>query len=202
MSKRLLAFVAVLAVALAILMGFAGQRAFRAGQTPAVIGGPFELVDVSGATVNQSILKGKWSVVFFGFTHCPDICPTTMFEMAQVESLLGARADRLQTVFISVDPGRDTVQQMRAYAANDAFPKRLVALTGSSAQTDAAAKSYRAFYQKVGTGPDYSVNHISYSFLMNPRGKLACVLPYDLTPEQTAARVEAAMGRGDGAETC
>lgn len=203
MSRRVLAVFVVLGLALAVLAGLAVKRSLiDAPVQAAAIGGPFQLIDTKGATVDQSLLKGKWSVVFFGFTHCPDVCPTTLFEMAQVEPLLGAKAEKLQTVFISVDPERDTVAQMKAYAANDAFPKRLVALTGSPAQTAAAAKAYRVYYQKVGTGLDYAVNHAAYSYLMNPRGGFACVLPYELTPEQTAAKIQAAMKLGAGAQSC
>lgn len=203
MSRKILALVAVLAVALAILTGLAVRRGVLGpAQQTVAVGGPFQLVDTSGRTVDQDVLKGKWSVVFFGFTHCPDICPTTLFEMGQVEALLGPDADKAQTVLITVDPARDTVEQMRAYVANPAFPKRLVGLTGSSAQVDAAAKAYRAFYQKVGEGADYQVNHASYSYLMNPKGRFTCVLPYELTPEQTAAKIRAAMQAGDNAERC
>jgi protein SCO1/2 len=203
MSRKILVLVAVLAVALAILTGLAVRRGVLgpAPQTVAV-GGPFQLVDTSGRTVDQDVLKGKWSVVFFGFTHCPDICPTTLFEMGQVEPLLGAQADKLQTVFITVDPGRDTVTQMHAYVANPAFPKRLVGLTGSAAQVDAAAKAYHVYYQKVGEGADYQVNHAAYSYLMNPKGRFTCVLPYELTPAQTAAKIQAAMQAGANAESC
>lgn len=203
MSRRILALIAVLALALAILTGLAVQKGVLSpASSSAAIGGPFQLVDTSGGTVNQDVLKGKWSVVFFGFTHCPDICPTTLFELAQVETLLGTEAKDFQAVFISVDPGRDTVAQMKAYVANDAFPKRLIGLTGSAAQVDAAAKAYRVYYQKVGEGDDYQVNHVAYSYLMNPKGKFACVLPYDLTPEQTVAKIAAAMKLGDRAESC
>lgn len=203
MSRRILALIAVLALALAILTGLAVRRGVLGPSQPSVaVGGPFQLVDTSGATVDQSVLKGKWSVVFFGFTHCPDICPTTLFEMAQVEPLMGAQAKDLQTVFITVDPQRDTVAQMKAYVANPAFPKRLVGLTGAPAQTDAAAKAYKVYYQKAGEGADYTVNHAAYSYLMNPKGRFACVLPYELTPEQTAAKIRAAMQQGPGAERC
>lgn len=203
MSRRILALVAVLAIALAILTGLAVRRGVLgpAPQTVAV-GGPFQLVDTSGRTVDQDVLKGKWSVVFFGFTHCPDICPTTLFEMAQVEPLLGGDAAKVQTVFVTVDPARDTVAQMKAYVANPAFPKHLVGLTGSEAQVAATAKAYRVFYQKVGEGADYQVNHAAYSYLMNPKGRFACVLPYELTPEQTAAKIKTAMQNGNGAESC
>ena len=203
MSRRILALIAVLALALAILTGLAVRKGVLGPQPQTVaVGGPFQLVDTSGRTVDQSVLKGKWSVVFFGFTHCPDICPTTLFELGQVEPLLGQEADRFQTVLISVDPARDTVAQMKAYVANPSFPKRLVGLTGTPAQTDAAAKAYRVYYQKVGEGPDYTVNHAAYSYLMTPKGRFACVLPYDLTPEQTAAKIRAAMKTGADATSC
>ena len=203
MSRRILVLIAILAVSLAILTGLAVRKGVLGPNEPSVaIGGPFQLVDTSGRTVDQTLLKGKWSVVFFGFTHCPDICPTTLFEMAQVEPLLGPAGADVQTVFVSVDPGRDTVAQMKAYVANDAFPKRLIGLTGSAAQVDAAAKAYRVYYQKVGDGADYQVNHAAYSYLMNPKGKFACVLPYELTPEQTAAKIQAAIKLGDRADHC
>lgn len=203
MSRRILALIAVLALALAILTGLAVRKGVLGSQPQAAaVGGPFQLVDTNGTTVDQSVLKGKWSVVFFGFTHCPDICPTTMFELGQVEPLLGARADDFQAVLISVDPARDTVAQMKAYIANPAFPKRVIGLTGSAAQVDAAAKAYRVYYKKSGDGPDYNVDHAAYSYLMNPKGRFACVLPYELTPEQTAAKIQAAMKQGDNAENC
>lgn len=203
MSRRLRVLIAVLAIALSLLVGLAIRKGgVGSGPSAVAIGGPFQLVDTSGRNVDQDMLKGKWSVVFFGFAHCPDICPTTLFEMAQVEPLLGDKAKDLQTVLISIDPGRDTVAQMKAYVANDAFPKRLIGLTGSTAQVDAAAKAYRIYYQKVGDGADYQVNHAAYSYLMNPKGRFACVLAYELTPEQTAAKIRVAMQQGDRAESC
>ncbi len=203
MSRRMLALIAVLAIALAVLTGLAVRRGVLGGESPsAAVGGPFTLIDTSGATVDQDVLKGKWSVVFFGFTHCPDICPTTLFELAQVEPLLGTSAKDFQSVFISVDPARDTVAQVKAYLDNPSFPKRLIGLTGSPAQVDAAAKAYRVYYAKFGEGADYQVSHAAYSYLINPKGGFACVLAYELTPEQTAAKVKAAMRLGRGAESC
>ncbi|PZQ62291.1 MAG: SCO family protein [Phenylobacterium zucineum] len=203
MSRRILVLIAILALALAILTGLAVRKGVLGpqGQT-AAIGGPFQLVDTQGRTVDQDVLKGKWSVVFFGFTHCPDICPTTLFELGQVEPLLAGDVDKVQSVLISVDPERDTPQQMAAYIANPAFPKRLVGLTGTPAQVAVAAKAYRVFYQKQVQGDDYTVNHAAYSYLMNPKGKFACVLPYELTPEQTAEKIKAAIRQGSGATSC
>ena len=203
MSRRILALIAILALALAMLTGLAVRKGFLdPHRQSAAVGGPFQLIDTSGRTVDQSVLKGKWSVVFFGFTHCPDICPTTLFELAQAEPLLGTRAEKLQTIFISIDPGRDNVAQMAAYVANPSFPKHLVALTGSAAQVDSAAKAYRVYYQKQGEGADYTVNHAAYSYLMTPKGRFACVLPYGQGPEKTAARIRAAMALGANAERC
>ena len=203
MSRRILVLIAILALALAILTGLAVRKGVLGPPAQTVtLGGPFQLVDTQGRTVDQEMLRGKWSVVFFGFTHCPDICPTTLFELAQVEPMLGTDADKVQMVLISVDPERDTPQQMAAYVANPAFPKRLVGLTGTPAQVAAAAKAYRVFYQKQVQGDDYTVNHAAYSYLMNPKGKFTCILPYELTPEQTAARIKSAMKQGANATSC
>jgi len=203
MSRRILALIAVLALALAILTGLAVRKGVLGPQPQtAAVGGPFQLVDSSGRTVSQDVLKGKWSVVFFGFTHCPDICPTTLFELAQVEPLLGGKRDDVQTVFVSVDPGRDTPAQVAAYIANPAFPKHLIGLTGSPAQVDAVTKAYKVFYQKQGEGADYTVNHAAYSYLMTPKGRFACVLPYGQGPEKTAARIQAAIAAGPNATSC
>jgi protein SCO1/2 len=208
MSRRILALIAVLALALAILTGLAVRKGVLGPQQQTVaVGGPFQLTDTTGRTVNQDILKGKWSVVFFGYTHCPDICPTTMFAMGQVEPLLGPAASQVQTVFITVDPARDTVPQLAAYVTNPAFPKRLVGLTGSPAQVDQAAKAYRVFYQKAGPtagegGEDYAVAHASYSYLMTPKGRFACVLPYGLKPEEIAGKIQAAIKTGPNATSC
>jgi protein SCO1 len=204
MSRRLLIIFALLAVAFAILTGLAlgsGVLAPQKQQTAAV-GGPFQMIDPAGRTVDQGVLKGKWSAVFFGFTHCPDACPTTLFALGQAEKLLGARSKDFQTVFVSVDPARDTPQQLRAYVQNEAFPKRLVALTGTQSQIDQIAKAYRVYHQKAGEGPDYTVNHSTISYLMNPRGELACVLRYGLTPEELAQKVQAAMKQGSRAQSC
>ena len=194
MSRRILALIAVLALSLAILTGLAVRKGVLGPQPQTVaVGGPFQLIDTSGRTVNQDVLKGKWSVVFFGFTHCPDICPTTLFELGQVEPLLGADADKFQAVLVSVDPARDTVEQMKAYVANDAFPKRLIGLTGSAAQVDAAAKAYRAYYAKSGEGSDYLMNHFSGAYLMNPKGKFDRILPYGVSPDELARQISEAM---------
>jgi protein SCO1/2 len=203
MSRRTLALFAVLALAFAILTGLAVRSGILARpEQTAAVGGPFQLVDQSGRTVDQRLLKGKWSAVFFGFTQCPDACPTTMFALGQAEKLLGTEAKDVQTVFISVDPARDTPRQLAAYLTNDAFPKAAWGLTGSTAQVDAAAKAYKVYYQKVGEGPDYTVNHSTITYLMNPQGRFACVIRYGETPEQLAAHIRTAKKNGVRTTSC
>jgi protein SCO1/2 len=203
MSRRLLVIFALLAVAFAILTGLAVRSGILGPkQQTAAVGGPFQLVDQSGRTVDQQVLKGKWSAVFFGFTYCPDVCPTTLFALGQAEKLLGDKAKSFQTVFISVDPARDTPQQVATYLDNDAFPQAIVGLTGSPEQVQKAAKAYYVFYEKAGEGTDYTVNHSTITYLMNPRGELACVIPHGEAPEKIAQRIRTAMNQGSRAQSC
>jgi protein SCO1/2 len=203
MSRRLLVILALLAAAFAVLTVVAVRQGVLAPQQEtAAIGGPFQLVDQTGAKVDQSVLKGKWSAVFFGYTNCPDACPTTLFALGQAEKLLGPKADDFQTVFISVDPARDTPKQLASYLSTDAFPRRAMGLTGTPDQVAAAAKAYHVFFQKSGTGAGYTVDHSTFTYLMNPKGRFACVIPYNETPQAIVAKVRAAMSKGDGAESC
>jgi protein SCO1/2 len=203
MSRRLLVIFALLAVAFAVLTGIAVRRGvLTGGPQTAAIGGPFRLVDQSGRRVDQSVLEGKWSAVFFGYTYCPDACPTTLFALGQAEKLLGPRARDFQTVFISVDPARDTPAKLAAYLSTDAFPKAAVGLTGSPDEIAAAAKAYHVYYQQAGTGAAYAVNHSTITYLMDPRGRFVCVIPYDDTPQKIAGHIQAAMARGKGADSC
>ena len=140
--------------------------------------------------------------MFFGFTFCPEACPTTLLALGQTEKLLGPKADDFQTVFISVDPGRDTPKVMANYLSNSAFPHRTLGLTGTPQQVDQAAKAYHVFYQKAGEGPDYQVNHSTITYLMSPTGDFVCVIPYGATPQAMAAQIQAAMKQGPHATSC
>jgi protein SCO1/2 len=203
MSRRLLVILALLAMAFAVMTGVAVRTGVLAPKREtAAIGGPFQLVDQSGRRVDQSVLKGKWSAVFFGFTFCPEACPTTMFALGQAEKLLGPKASDFQTVFISVDPARDTSERIAGFLSTEAFPKRVLGLTGSPEQVAEAARAYHVYYQKAGEGTAYNVDHSTFTYLMNPKGRFACILPYDQTPEQIASKVQAAMAQGDNAESC
>ena len=205
MNRGFLIVLAVLALAFAVLTGLAVRKGIL-GPAPqeqtAAIGGAFHLRDAQGRPVDQDVLKGKWSAVFFGYTFCPDACPTTLFALAQAEKALGPTAAGFQTVFVSVDPARDTPQVLANYLKNPDFPRRVVALTGSPAEVAQAAHAYKVFYQAQGSGRDYTVNHSTFTYLMNPRGRFACVIPYNAAPQEIAAKVERAMAQGPGAESC
>ncbi len=160
------------------------------------IGGPFRLVDQDGRPRDQSMLEGKWTAVYFGYTYCPDVCPTTLQTLAEAEDRLGPKAKGLQVVFITVDPERDTPAQMKSYLSNGAFPKGTVGLTGSPAAVAAAAEAYRLYYQKQGSGSGYEVQHSSAIYLMNRKGRFDRVLAYGLTPDEEARQISEAMRGG------
>ena len=188
---------AALAIATVVIVGGrepAAPTVTATGQPD--IGGPFQLVDQSGETVDESILQGRWSAVFFGFTWCPDYCPTTLQMLAGAKARLGERADDLQIIFISVDPERDTPEALASYLSSDAFPDGVIGLTGTPAQVAAAADAYRAFYEKVGEGDAYLMNHSLSIYLMNPQGEFVMPLAHDLGPERMAELIERAMARG------
>jgi protein SCO1/2 len=162
------------------------------------IGGPFQLVDQNGRAVDQAILKGKWSAVFFGYTYCPDVCPTTLQTLATAEQGLGPQAGKFQVIFVTVDPARDTPSQLKAYLSSDSFPKGAIGLTGTTDQIAAITRAYGVYFQKQGTGADYSVNHSSAIYLMNPKGAYDSVIGAGLTPDQTRQAIQRAMN-GDSA---
>lgn len=154
--------------------------------TAVEIGGPFELVDQDGQTVTDETFKGEPTLVFFGFTHCPDICPTALFDMSQMLEALGEDARKVQALFITVDPERDTPEVMKAYISS--FHPSIQGLSGSPAQIASVMKGYRVFAQKVPTqGGDYTMNHTAIIYLMDKNGKF--VAPFDLKrpPAEAAA---------------
>ena len=193
---------AVIALALGLItMVVVGGRQ-QAAQTTDVatgqplVGGDFTLTDQDGKTVDQTILNGKWTLVFFGFTYCPDYCPTTLGVLNAVQERMGDKAKDLQIVFISIDPERDTPQMLKDYLSSDGFPDGVIGLTGTSEQVAKAAKAYRAFYQKVGEGEGYTMNHGLTVYLMGPDGKFRSAVAHDLGPSRTATLIENAMEKG------
>ncbi len=148
------------------------------------IGGPFTLIDQTGATVTEASWPGKYLLVFFGFTYCPDVCPTTLTDIAAALKLLGPKADKVQPLFISIDPERDNPSVLAGYTA--AFDSRIIGLTGSQEQVTAATRAYRAFAQRVGEGDDYTMQHSVLVYLMSPKGRLKAILSYDMEPAKMA----------------
>lgn len=166
---------------------------FRPAPPPSAIGGPFQLVDQNGRAVDQAVLKGRWSAVFFGFTYCPDLCPTTLHALDAAAGRLGKDSRNFQVVFVSVDPERDNPRQMKAYLDAQAFHVPTLGLTGTPEQTAQVAKAYKVFYQKVGAGPDYEVNHTGVIYLMDPKGRFVSALGPEMSPDQMAAQISKAM---------
>ncbi|MEE3625546.1 SCO family protein [Nitrospirillum sp. BR 11752] len=159
------------------------------------VGGPFTLVDQSGKTVTEKSYTGFWRLMFFGYTFCPDICPTELQVMTQAMDQLGAEGDKVQPIFVSVDPGRDTPQQLSDYVAQ--FHPRLVGLTGTAAQVAAATRAWRVYAAKVaGDDPDnYLMDHSTYVYLMDPDNHLATIFARGTTAEDMVKGIREAMAK-------
>ena len=157
-----------------------------------LVGGAFHLTDHNGKDFSDADLKGKYSLVYFGFTHCPDACPMALQTMAAARDLLGPAAGQVALVFITLDPERDTPEVMRDYAA--AFGPEVSALTGGADAVAQAAKAYRVFSAKVPTKDGgYTVDHTSIVYAMDPRGRFAANFTHETPPEGMAARLRALM---------
>ena len=155
----------------------------------APIGGPFTLVDDTGATVTEKTIAGKPYVMYFGYTFCPDVCPTTLLDLSRWIKRLGPDADRLNYVFVTVDPERDTVQSMHAYLSS--FDRRIRGYTGTPAEIAQIAKEYRVYYQKVTTEDGgYTLDHSAVLYLMGPDGKLVTVIPYQEDDTSAIAKLK------------
>ncbi len=154
----------------------------------AAIGGPFTLEDGAGKTVTDGSYRGKYMLVYFGYTFCPDVCPTTLNDVAQALDKLGPKQDRIQPLFITVDPARDTPAVVQQYAA--AFSPHLVGLTGTPDQIAAVAHEYRVYYAQHKTGPnpgDYTMDHSSILYLMDPSGQFIGIIRADEGADKMAA---------------
>jgi len=193
-SRRRFAFGIAAAAALAGCDRIAGSNATPTFHFTDITGAEFarklDLADVDGKQRSLADWNGKVTVVFFGYTQCPDVCPTTMAELAQIRKLLGADGDKLQTVFVTIDPERDTAEVLKAYVAN--FGPGVVALRGNAEQTAAAAKEFKVFYQKVPgkTAGSYTMDHSAASFVFDPKGRVRLFVPYGSDPKVLAADIK------------
>jgi len=186
---------AVAGLLMAVLLLGAGGFLWLTGATggPA-IGGPFTLENSSGKMVTNRNFRGKFMLVYFGYTYCPDICPTTLNAVASTLDKLGPDAKELTPIFITVDPQRDTPEVMKRYTA--AFSPAIVGLTGTPAEIAKVAREYRVYYARHVTGPgpnDYSMDHSSVLYLMGPNGQFIAPLRADESPAKMATEIEKLM---------
>lgn len=169
-----------------------GQKAQSTSSSSGVgVGGPFTLVNQFGEAVTEKTYAGKYLLVYFGYTYCPDVCPTALTEMANALDMLGTQSTKIQPIFVSLDPGRDTPAQLKEYVAY--FHPALVGLTGTAEQVDAAAKAYRVYYRKndpsSADANDYTVDHTSIIYLIGPDGKLITHFSHGTSAEAMAERI-------------
>jgi protein SCO1/2 len=178
------AFLAGLVLCFGAVLILAGRGSAPVAQQSATIGGPFSLTDQNGRAVTDQDLKGRPFLVFFGFTHCPDVCPTTLFEVSEILRALGPDADRVRALFITTDPERDTPDVMRDYLSS--FDSHLSGLTGDAAAIAAVAKAYRVYFKKVPLEQGgYTMDHTASVYLMDKDGRF--VSPFNLKRPTAAA---------------
>ena len=193
MPKRQTLLLAVLAVTVAVL-GLATRMFYdrlQAGEVgTASLGAPFSLVDHDGASITEAAFKGHPSLLFFGFTHCPEICPTTVYEMEGWLAELGPEADGLRAFFVTVDPERDTPEALRDYLT--AQTDRVTGISGDPDDVREMARSWRVYFSRRDLeGGDYTMDHTSLVYLLDEDGAYAGTIPYGAEPEAAVAQLRA-----------
>lgn len=180
----------VTGIVLSALLGAVAPQPASANPPAAVvaISGHFALATPDGRKVTDANYRGKWLVVYFGYTSCPDVCPTVILRIGQALESLGAGADRIQPIFITVDPQRDTPERLTHYLAS--FNPRVVGLRGDPQQTEDAARQFHVYYRtrSFGNG-EYSVDHSSFLYVINPDGRFTKLLPDTLSADQLASEL-------------
>jgi protein SCO1 len=175
--------VAALAIAFAITARQPGHTGI------ASIGGPFTLVDDTGAPVSDKMLAGKPYAIYFGYTYCPEVCPTTLFDLSRWIKKLGPDADKLNYVFVTVDPERDTPKLLHAYLSS--FDKRIRGFTGTPAQIAKIAGEYRVYYKKLPTSDgSYLMDHTSMIYLMDAAERFDTIIPYQENDASAVAKLK------------
>jgi protein SCO1 len=193
MTARTSQVLLILCAFLTGLFVFAGVFLYATGNLSSgpgasAIGGPFKLIDQNGKPITDADLKGRPFLVFFGYTHCPDVCPTTLFEVSEVMRVLGTDADRAGALFITVDPERDTPAAIKDYLSS--FDPHLRGATGDRAAIDAAEKAYRVYAKKIPTANgDYSMDHTALVYLMDKQGRFVAPFSLKRSPEDAAAEL-------------
>ncbi len=190
-TRRRMMLLAPAGVLAAGLAGVAAWSRLRPDPSAPVasIGGPFTLLDGNGHTVTDRDFRGRWMLVYFGYTHCPDACPTALQDMATALDDLGDKRRDVAPVFITVDPERDTPAVMKDYVAN--FGPGIVGLSGTPDAVAQAAREYRVYYAKHPTTDGYDMDHSSIIYLMDPQGRFVANFTHETPPEQIAVRLRA-----------
>ncbi|MBV9150554.1 MAG: SCO family protein [Alphaproteobacteria bacterium] len=187
-----IALAGLLVVAAGVLLAMAlrdGPRGVAGTALANAIGGPFQLIDQNGKPVSDAELKGKWQLVFFGYTHCPDTCPTALNEISLALDQLGKKRQDVEVVFITVDPDRDTPDVLKSYVQS--FDAPIIALTGSPEAIKQAAKAYRVFYAKhPRPDGDYDMDHSAVIYVMNPEGRFTASFTPDSTADAIVQRLQ------------
>jgi protein SCO1/2 len=180
------AFLAGLVLCFAVVLIVTGRGPSPLANTSAAIGGPFQLIDQNGKQISDRDLKGHPSLVFFGFTHCPEVCPTTLFDISEILNKLGPDAAKVNAVFITVDPERDTPATLKDYLAS--FNPRLVGIGGDADELAKVAKEYRVYYKKIPLKDgDYTMDHTAIVYLMDKNGQFVAPFSLRRRPEEAAA---------------
>jgi cytochrome oxidase Cu insertion factor (SCO1/SenC/PrrC family) len=189
--RLLAAAILLIAIAVAGYAWMASQMSRQTGSGVASVGGSFTLTNQDGRVVSDRDFAGKFMLIFFGYTYCPDVCPTELQVMTAALDSLGEEADKVQPIFISIDPERDTPEILKSYVAN--FSPRLIGLTGTPEQVAAVAKIYRVYFAKAGNAQstgDYLMDHSSIIYLMGPDGKFVKHMTYTTDVEALASQIK------------
>ena len=182
------AFLAGLILCFTVVLIVTGRGPESFASTSAAIGGPFNLTDQNGKPITDRDLKGRPSLIFFGFTHCPEVCPTALFDISEILGRLGPDSSKVNAVFITVDPERDTPAVLKDYLSS--FNPRLTGVGGDPEQLAAVAKAYRVYYKKVPTKDgDYTMDHTAIVYLMDKNGKFVAPFSLKRKPEDAAAEL-------------
>jgi cytochrome oxidase Cu insertion factor (SCO1/SenC/PrrC family) len=179
--------------ALAVIVGGVVYEQFWLGgaeNTSPAVGGPFTLTDQNGAMRSDGDFRGKVMLIYFGYTYCPDACPTTLQAISQTLDMIGNQASKVQPIFISVDPARDTVEQLKSYAAN--FHPGILYLTGAPDALKQVESEYRIYVAKVpqSGSDDYLIDHSSIIYVMGTNGRYLASMPAGLPPKVMAATLQ------------
>lgn len=188
-------FIALFAAGFAAAYLRSAQQGTRV-EGKVLIGGPFTLTGTDGKQVTDRDFRGKLMLVFFGYTHCPDVCPTELQNMSEALDKLGPDASQVAPIFVSVDPARDTPQTLSAYVGN--FGHRIIALTGSPDQVASAAKAYRVYFRKAEGGPDdYTVDHSAFVYLMDREGNYLTHFLFNAPADTVASTIKKYIAAGN-----